>query len=113
MTPKRGVGEKSFNKIIEVSKNKRISLFQASKLLAGTDEVNKKASSSLDEFIKVIERVISMIETTQYPEILKVLLDESGYMDMLKNDKNVSAQTKIENINHGFVNIILTQMIEH
>ena len=98
MTPKRGVGEKSFNKIIEVSKNKRISLFQASKLLAGTDEVNKKASSSLDEFVKVIERGISMIETTQYPEILKVLLDESGYMNMLKNDKNVSAQTKIENI---------------
>ena len=98
MTPKRGVGEKSFNKIIEVSKNKRISLFQASKLLAGTDEVNKKASSSLEEFIQVIERGISMIETTQYPEILKVLLDESGYMEMLKNDKNVSAQTKIENI---------------
>ncbi len=98
MTPKRGIGEKSFNKIIEVSKNKRISLFQASKLLAGTDEVNKKASSSLDEFTKVIERGISMIEATQYPEILKVLLDESGYMDMLKNDKNVSAQTKIENI---------------
>ena len=98
MTPKRGIGEKSFNKIIEVSKNKRISLFQASKLIAGTDEVNKKASSSLDEFTKVIERGISMIETTQYPQILKVLLDESGYMDMLKNDKNVSAQTKIENI---------------
>ena len=98
MTPKRGIGEKSFNKIIEVSKNKRISLFQASKLLAGTDEVNKKASSSLDEFTKVIERGISMIESTQYPQILKVLLDESGYMDMLKNDKNVSAQTKIENI---------------
>jgi len=98
MTPKRGVGEKSFNKIIEVSKKKQISLFQASKLLAGTDEVNKKASSSLDEFIKVIERGISLIETTQYPEILKVLLDESGYMNMLKNDKNVSAQTKIENI---------------
>ena len=98
MTPKRGIGEKSFNKIIEVSKNKRISLFQASKLLAGTDEVNKKASSSLDLFIKVIEKGISMIETSQYPEILKVLLDESGYMDMLKNDKNVSAQTKIENI---------------
>ena len=27
-----------------------------------------------------------------------MLLDESGYMNMLKNDKNVSAQTKIENI---------------
>ena len=98
MTPKRGIGEKSFNQIIEVSKNKQISLFKASKLLSGTDEVNKKASSSLDAFIKVIERGISMIETTQYSEILKVLLDESGYMDMLKNDKNVSAQTRIENI---------------
>ena len=98
MTPKRGIGEKSFNQIIEVSKNKQISLFKASKLLSGTDEINKKASSSLDAFIKVIERGISMIETTQYSEILKVLLDESGYMNMLKNDKNVSAQTRIENI---------------
>jgi DNA helicase-2/ATP-dependent DNA helicase PcrA len=98
MTPKRGIGEKSFNQIIEVSKNKQISLFKASKLLSGTDEVNKKASLSLDAFIKVIERGISMIETTQYSEILKVLLDESGYMNMLKNDKNVSAQTRIENI---------------
>ena len=34
----------------------------------------------------------------QFYDILKMLLDESGYMNMLKNDKNVTAQTKIENI---------------
>ena len=39
-----------------------------------------------------------MIENTHYYDILKFLLDESVYMNMLKNDKNVSAQSKIENI---------------
>ena len=39
-----------------------------------------------------------MIEGSYYYDILKFLLDESGYMNMLKNDKNVSAQSKIENI---------------
>ena len=98
MTPKRGIGEKSFHQIITVAKNKKNSFFQASKLLINTDEVSKKVSSSLDAFIKLIEQGKSMIDTSQYFEILKVLLDNSGYMEMLKNDKNVSAQTKIENI---------------
>ena len=98
MTPKRGIGEKSFHQIITVAKNKKNSFFQASKLLINTDEVSKKVSSSLDAFIKLIEQGKSMIDTRQYFEILKVLLDNSGYMEMLKNDKNVSAQTKIENI---------------
>ena len=98
MVPKRGIGEKSFNYIIALAKKNKTSLYQASKLLIDTDELTKKISESLKRFIQVIDIGKNMVDNTQFFDILKVLLDESGYMNMLKNDKNVSAQTKIENI---------------
>ena len=96
--PKRGIGEKSFNHILSLANRNKISLYQASKNMIDTDELTKKISESLKLFIGVIDRGKSMIENVPFYDILKVLLDESGYMNMLKNDKNVSAQTKIENI---------------
>ena len=98
LVPKRGIGDKSFGKIITLAKDKSISLYQASQLLAGSDELPKKASSSLVNFVSLIDRCTEMTSSKKFTEILKVLLDESGYMEMLKNDKNINALSKIENI---------------
>ena len=98
LVPKRGIGDKSFGKIISLAKDKSLSLYQASQLLAGSDEIPKKASSSLTNFISLIDRCTEMTSSKKFNDILKILLDESGYMEMLKNDKNINALSKIENI---------------
>ncbi|MDC0557648.1 UvrD-helicase domain-containing protein [Pelagibacterales bacterium] len=98
MIPKRGIGDKSFGKIISLAKDKSLSLYQASQLLAGSDEIPKKASASLLSFIDLIDRCTAMTTSKKFNDILKILLDESGYMEMLKNDKNINALSKIENI---------------
>ena len=98
MIPKRGIGDKSFGKIIALAKDKSLSLYQASQLLAGSDEIPKKASASLLSFIDLIDRCTAMTASKKFNDILKILLDESGYMEMLKNDKNINALSKIENI---------------
>ena len=98
MVPKRGIGDKSFGKIISLAKDKGLSLYQASHLLAETDELPKKASTSLGAFIALIDRCTEMTSSKKFNDILKILLDESGYMEMLKNDKNINALSKIENI---------------
>ena len=98
MIPKRGIGDKSFGKIISLAKDKSSSLYQASQLLAGSDEIPKKASASLLSFIDLIDRCTAMTASKKFNDILKILLDESGYMEMLKNDKNINALSKIENI---------------
>ena len=98
MIPKRGIGDKSFGKIISLAKDKSLSLYQASQLLAGSDEIPKKASASLLSFIDLIDRCTAMTVSKKFNDILKILLDESGYMEMLKNDKNINALSKIENI---------------
>ena len=98
MIPKRGIGDKSFGKIISLAKDKSLSLYQASQLLSGSDEIPKKASASLLSFIGLIDRCTAMTASKKFNDILKILLDESGYMEMLKNDKNINALSKIENI---------------
>jgi len=98
MIPKRGIGDKSFGKIIALAKDKSLSLYQASQLLAGSDEIPKKASASLLSFIDLIDRCTALTASKKFNDILKILLDESGYMEMLKNDKNINALSKIENI---------------
>ena len=98
MIPKRGIGDKSFGKIISLAKDKSLSLYQASQLLAGSDEIPKKASASLLSFIDLIDRCTAMTASKKFNDILKILLDESGYMEMLKNDKNINALSKVENI---------------
>ena len=98
LVPKRGIGDKSFGKIISLAKDKSLSLYQASQLLAGSDEIPKKASSSLTNFISLIDRCTEMTSSKKFNDILKILLDESVYMEMLKNDKNINALSKIENI---------------
>ena len=47
LVPKRGIGDKSFGKIISLAKAKSLSLYQESQLLAGSDEIPKKATTSL------------------------------------------------------------------
>ena len=98
MIPKRGIGDKSFGKIISLAKDKSLSLYKASQLLAGSDEIPKKASASLLSFIDLIDRCTALTASKKFNDILKILLDESGYMEMLKNDKNINALSKIENI---------------
>jgi|TARA_B110000285_G_scaffold167453_1_gene187162 DNA helicase-2/ATP-dependent DNA helicase PcrA len=98
LVPKRGIGDKSFGKIISLAKDKSLSLFKAAQALAGSDELPKKAKASLEVFIDLIERCTLMTSSKKFNDILKILLDESGYMEMLKNDKNINALSKIENI---------------
>ena len=98
LVPKRGIGDKSFGKIISLAKDKSLSLFKAAQALAGSDELPKKAKSSLEVIIDLIERCTLMTSSKKFNDILKILLDESGYMEMLKNDKNINALSKIENI---------------
>lgn len=98
LVPKRGIGDKSFGKIISLAKDKSLSLFKAAQALAGSDELPKKAKASLEVFIHLIERCTLMTSSKKFNDILKILLDESGYMEMLKNDKNINALSKVENI---------------
>ncbi|GHU11379.1 DNA helicase [Alphaproteobacteria bacterium] len=95
--PKRGIGASAFSKLHTRAIERNISLFQASKEILGENSLRPLVTESLTTFIKFIE---SMRGQKDLPpaQIAKIILDETGYMNVLTNEKTLESQTRIENL---------------
>lgn len=95
--PKRGIGSSSLDKIAEFALTHDISLFQALdsvELIGLSPKVTKAAA----EFRDLIKGYSQMQEFLSVTELVEELLDKSGYRDMLKAEKSLEAQSRLENL---------------
>ncbi|MED1018336.1 DNA helicase PcrA [Bacillus atrophaeus] len=95
--PKRGVGATSMNKIAEYAAMNGMSLFQA---LGQVDfiGVSAKAANALDSFRQMIENLTNMQDYLSITELTEEILDKTEYREMLKAEKSIEAQSRLENI---------------
>src|SRR5262249_58468012 len=63
-----------------------------------TDELPLKARTALRSFLTDLDRWRERGRAISHIELAEIVLDESGYTDMLKADKSPQAQTKLENL---------------
>jgi DNA helicase-2/ATP-dependent DNA helicase PcrA len=66
--------------------------------LALTDELPLKARTALRSFLSDIDRWRERSRHISHIELAETVLDESGYTEVLRNDKSPQAQTKLENL---------------
>ena len=90
--PKRGIGNKSIEKIEELSRNEHLNMYEVVKTF---DVCKGKSKQELDKFISMIEKYRNLIHSMSISMLLESLVEESGYIDMLKSDKETE---RIENI---------------
>lgn len=95
--PKRAIGATSVDKIIDFANLHDLTLFQAleSVELIGLSPKTTKAAA---EFRDLIANYTRMQEFLSVTEIVEDLLDKSGYMDMLRAEKTIEAQSRMENL---------------
>ena len=74
------------------------SLVAAARELALTDELPLKARTALRAFLSDLERWRERARAISHVELAEIILDESGYTEMLRNDKSPQAQTRLENL---------------
>jgi DNA helicase-2/ATP-dependent DNA helicase PcrA len=74
------------------------SLGQAARELALSDELPLKARTTLRAFLADLDRWRAKAREVSHIELAEIVLDESGYTDMLRADKSPQAQTKLENL---------------
>lgn len=96
-TPKRGIGERSLEKVYAIANSTncdKIDLVEACKVAP----LKGKALKELKGFVKTIEKLSNMISQNSPPEeMLSVILEETGYQDHLRElDDNV--EERIANI---------------
>ncbi|AZU60219.1 DNA helicase PcrA [Neobacillus mesonae] len=95
--PKRGIGASSVDKIANFAAMHDISLFQAldSIELLG---LSPKITKSAREFRDLIKNYTQMQEFLSVTELVEEVLEKTGYSEMLKAEKSLEAQSRLENL---------------
>jgi DNA helicase II / ATP-dependent DNA helicase PcrA len=73
-------------------------LIGAAREMTVTDELPLKARTALRSFLSDLDRWREKARTMSHVELAEIVLDESGYTEMLRNDKSPQAQTRLENL---------------
>ena len=104
-TPKRGIGETSIKKIKDYSKNNNISSIEAIRDLIKTSEIKPKTKFSLKNFIDLVDRWNNLLNERNHYELAEIILEDSGYLEMLRNDESITSAGRLENIKELFRSI--------
>lgn len=98
-TPKRGIGNTTVQTLYAHARAKNIALSEAIIDLTQTEELRAKMRGTLMKLMDDFERWRSMLETMNHAELAAQVLEESGYMQMWKEDKTPEAPGRVENLN--------------
>ncbi|HTT98123.1 MAG TPA: UvrD-helicase domain-containing protein [Rhizomicrobium sp.] len=96
--PKRGIGDASVQALHKYARAQRLPLLAASGEIATTDELPPKARKALAELSVNFARWSETAKHLPHTEVAEMVLDESGYTDMLKADKSAEAPGRLENL---------------
>ncbi|WP_425457168.1 DNA helicase PcrA [Aquibacillus sediminis] len=95
--PKRGIGKTSVEKLQAYAADHDISLFTAVQEVDFVG-VSAKATKSLAEFGALIKNWTQQQEFLTATDMVDEVLRRTGYEDMLKNDRSIEAQSRLENL---------------
>ncbi|MDF2890154.1 MAG: pcrA2 [Clostridia bacterium] len=96
--PKRGIGNTTLEAIQSYARQNDDSLFGALLSIDSIGGVSKKALGNINEFVKLISGLMAAAEIKKPSEVLKELLDKSGYLDSLQKEGDEDSLTRAENI---------------
>ena len=96
--PKRGLGEATTKQLHEFSKKNKICLEDSSRKLLQLNQFKPKVKTVIKHFLDLITKWRSDLKKNKHFDLLKIVLDDSGYSEMLKNKKDLENENRIENL---------------
>ena len=96
--PKKGVGDSTLNQIYQFSKKNKLCLEDSIVKLVEMDKFKPKTKNALRQLINMIYKWRLEAKKMKHFDLLKIILDESGYSSMLKNKKDLENENRLENL---------------
>ncbi len=96
--PRRGLGEKALQTLHQLARAREIPLMTAARLALESDDLTGAAKKAVGAFIDAIDRWSRDAKDMPPADIVELVLEESGYIDMWKNSKSAQADGKLENL---------------
>ena len=97
-TPKRGLGDKTLEKMHRHARARSMPLAAASLELVDTDELPTRARGTLLALLRDFARWRDLVSTTSPAELVRTLLDESGYTAALQAERSAESAGRLENL---------------
>ena len=97
-TPKRGLGDKTLEKLHRHARARGIPLSLAAVEIVDTDELPARARATLLALMRDFARWRDLAKQTSPAELARTLLDESGYTAALQAERTAEAAGRLENL---------------
>lgn len=103
--PKRGIGLTTINRIQESAQVRGIGFYEA---LGGLDLIPGvgRAATKLDSFVGMIEHFKSEAQKISISDLLKEIIDYTGYVKTLEAEDKEDAEARIQNIDELITKIV-------
>ena len=98
--PKRSIGDTTLKLINETAKKNITNLEDASRFLLENNKIKPKTKIGLGNLLNLLLKWRNdlNIKKINHVKLLQLILDESGYSQMLKNKKDLENENRLENI---------------
>jgi len=96
--PKRGLGAKTLEKMHQHARRTGMPLAAASLQLADSDELPARAAGTIGGLLRQFVHWREQAEQVTPAELLRMVLEESGYNDMLQKERTAESAGRLENL---------------
>jgi DNA helicase-2/ATP-dependent DNA helicase PcrA len=97
-TPARGIGRTTMEQIERYAREHSLSLWEAIQRIIDDEHLSTRSQSSLVNFRNLIQELSLVASQSTLPEVIRFLLDRTGYKRMLQQEKTPEAETRLENL---------------
>lgn len=97
-TPKRGLGDKTLEKLHRHARGRGLALAAAAVDIADTDELPARARNTVISLMRDFARWRELSATLAPAELARTVLDESGYTAALQAERSAEASGRLDNL---------------
>ncbi len=98
-TPARGIGKTTMEQIEAVARENGIGLWDAIGRIIDGQGLSTRAQSALVAFRNLVQEMSLVAGSQSLPELIRFILDRTGYRRMLEQEKTPESETRLENLN--------------
>ena len=96
--PKRSIGDRTIKQLYEWSRKNKKSLEDSANELLQLNKIKPKTKLGLVRILNLFNKWRLDLKIKKHYELMEIILDESGYSQMLKDRKDLESEGRLENL---------------
>lgn len=108
-TPRRGIGKATIDALLGAAKELNIPLWEIISDETSVNTIAGRSAKSVNKFAQIIQKFHQQKEELTAAEMLDLVMQESSYLDDLKNQGTDEADNRLENINELYTAVLQYQ----